>query len=149
MAVLGALKNSGIELDVIDLGIITHVVPRKNNDVTITKCEGPSTHCACAKWKKKCKMEIRTVATRSARKRRADCANRTSWWNHRFVVVLFQGIILPEGLRGVEGLFLSHTRGKHTTRRATANAVPAIKFQIFRVSRCGEWSDCVVSTAQG
>ena len=124
MAVLGALKNSGIELDVIDLGIITHVVPRKNNDVTITKCEGPSTHCACAKWNKKRK-----------RKRRADCANRTSWWNHRFVVVLFQGIILPEGLRGVEGLFLSHTRGKRTTRRATANAVPAIKFQIFRVEQ--------------
>ena len=36
---LGALKISGIELEVIDLGIITHVVPEfQGDDVKIKKC---------------------------------------------------------------------------------------------------------------
>ena len=49
---LGALKNSGIELEVIDVGIITHVVPGfQGNDVR--SAGAPFSHCACAKLKKK------------------------------------------------------------------------------------------------
>ena len=40
--------NSVIELEVIDLGILTRVVPGKCRRVRM-----PHSHCACAKWKKK------------------------------------------------------------------------------------------------
>ena len=85
---LGALKNSGIELEVKDLGITTHVVPGfQGNDVKIKECTVHGLHMR--EVKKKSKRGIRTMATRSPCKRLTDCANRASLLTVRLVVVAF------------------------------------------------------------
>ena len=74
--------------------------------------------------KKRSKKVIRTVATRSACKRLADCANRTLWVNLGeiiFVVVLFPRITFPRDLRRVEGLFLQNQEPKYFSLASGTN----------------------------
>ena len=70
---LEALANSGIELEVIDLGIITHVVLR-NKEMT-SRYRRRTAH---AQRKRKSKRQFRTMATRSACNRLTDCASLAS-----------------------------------------------------------------------
>ena len=96
---LRALRNSEIELEVIDLGIKTHVVPG------LMTSGRRSVHLrsrtAHAQSKKRSKRQIRTVNTRSACERLIDCASRGSWLNYgeiiEIVVVLSRGITLAGG----------------------------------------------------
>ena len=70
------MKNSGIELEVIDLGIMTHVVPGKliqEKEVRMLRSRN-----AHAQKKKKSKRKARTTAARAPCKRLTDCANRAS-----------------------------------------------------------------------
>ena len=75
-----SIKNSGIELEVIDLGIITHVVLRKMTSRWRSCMLRPRT--AHAPGKKKSKRENRTEPTSSTAKRLTDCANCASSWKY-------------------------------------------------------------------
>ena len=95
------LKNTGIELEVIDLDIIAHVVLDKHVKV--------KTRTAHARSKKKGKKENRTIASRSASKCLTDCANRASLLNVGGIIdVAIPGITFGRGLGGIEGLLFQH-----------------------------------------
>ena len=71
------MKTSGINLEVIDLGIINHVVPGKLIQGKEVRMLRPR-NAHAQKNEKTSKREARTTAARSPCKRLTDCANRAS-----------------------------------------------------------------------
>ena len=69
------MKNFEIELEVIDLSIVTHVVLKGRQDEEMRMFHPRTAH---ARSKKNSKRENRTMATRSAINRLTVCANRAS-----------------------------------------------------------------------